>query len=453
MTVTNKMSLYGNESPSRQQRIAFTSGAVPVAVYGLGKMGLPLAGVFADVSGAVTGVDVDQSVVDTVNRGECHVVNEPGLDELVAETVADGSLRATTDGARAASEATVHVIIVPTPITEDREPDLSLLEAATRDVAAGLSPGDIVFVECTVPPGTCRDVVKPTLAAESGLDPDEFGVAFCPERTKSGRALRDIRGEYPKIVGGVDEESTRVAELVYDHITDNDILPVEDATTAEAVKLFGGLYRDVNIALANELARIRDDLGVDVREAIETANTAPIYHIHDPGAGVGGHCIPYYPYFVMSAVDTDTPLLRTARRINDGMPEFAAEKVREGLADAGVDLTDARVAVLGITYRPGVKETRATPAEPIIARLNGHGADVLAADPLLDDDEIRSFGARPTDVASLHDEGLDAAVLVTGHEEFDDIAWNDMDPMVVVDGRDALSLDDTRHRVYTLGSG
>ena len=445
--------LYGTDASEADQRDALTSGSVPVAVYGLGKMGLPLAGVFAETTGNVVGVDVDESVVDAVNRGRAHVEGEPGIDGLVAETVDAGAFRATADGAAAADDAALHVVVVPTLIDDDRSPDLSLLEAVLDDVAAGLDPGDAVFVESTVPPDTCRDAVRPSLAAASGLAPDEFGVACCPERTASGRALRDIRRAYPKVVGGVDDESTRVAELVYDHVTENDVVAVSDATTAAAVKLFEGLYRDVNIALANELARVRDDLAIDVTEAIDAANTLSLCDIHDPGAGVGGHCIPYYPSFVMSAVETTTPLLRTARRVNDGMPRFAVRKLREGLADEGVDPADATVAVLGLTYRAGVKETRATPAKPVVDALRDDGATVLAADPMLSADEIRSFGARPTAAASLPDEDLDAAVLVTAHDALVAADWDAMDPIVVVDGRDALSLDGTRHRVYTVGRG
>jgi UDP-N-acetyl-D-mannosaminuronic acid dehydrogenase len=465
---TDPLRLYGADASDAEQRDALTSGGVPVAVYGLGKMGLPLAGVFAETTGNAVGVDVDESVVDAVNDGRAHVDNEPGLDELVAETVDAGALRATADGAAAAADAALHVVVVPTLLDDDRTPDLSLLETVLDDVAAGLDPGDVVFVESTVPPATCRDAVRPTLAAAGGLDAEAFGVACCPERTASGRALRDIRRAYPKVVGGVDDESTRVAELVYDHVTENDVVAVSDATTAASVKLFEGLYRDVNIALANELARARDDLGIDVAEAIDAANTLSLCDIHDPGAGVGGHCIPYYPYFVMAAVETETPLLRTARGVNDSMPAFVVRKLREGLAaasavpaDTGGDgpadpdavLADATVAVLGLTYRAGVRETRSTPAKPVVDRLTDAGATVLAADPMLSADEIRSFGARPTDAASLPDETLDAAALVTAHDAFVTADWDAMDPLVVVDGRDALSLGDSHHSVYTVGRG
>jgi UDP-N-acetyl-D-mannosaminuronic acid dehydrogenase len=433
---------------------AFTTGEVPVAVYGLGKMGLPLAAVFADVTGNVIGADIDPNVVETVNAGDCHVKNEPGLPDLVGELRDLEALSAVDDPARAAREASVHVLIVPTPITDEKEPDLSILEAATRSVAAGLDPGDLVVVECTVPPGTTDGLVRETLEAESGLELGEFGLAFCPERTSSGRALEDIRGAYPKVVGGVDDTSRRVAELLYEEVNGAGVIPVSDARTAEAVKVFEGLYRDVNIALANELARFTDEMGVDVREAIEVANTQPYCDIHDPGPGVGGHCIPFYPYFMIEPFETQARLLETARAVNDSMPEFTVRKLREELDAEGTDLAEASVLVLGLTYRPGVEEIRASPSLDIADRLTEASADVYGVDPVLSGYD--AFELTPLSLSEIYERAFDGVVMVTPHEEFDEIRWPEVgrpSGSVVVDGRDTLRLDDTDHRVYTIGTG
>jgi len=454
LSALEREGLYGSTAPTDQQREAFLSGETPVAVYGLGKMGLPLAAVYADVTGNVVGADVDPDVVETVDRGDCHVEREPGLPELVSDLHDREALRAVAEPAEAAAEAAIHVLIVPTPITDDDEPDLSILRAATRSVAEGLSPGDTVVVECTVPPGTTDGLVRETLLEESGLEAGEFGLAFCPERTSSGRALEDIRGAYPKVVGGVDAESRRVAELVYGEINDEGVLPVSDATTAEAVKVFEGLYRDVNIALANELGQFADEMDVDVREAIETANTQPFCDIHDPGPGVGGHCIPFYPYFVIEPFETRAPLLRTAREVNDSMPEFTVRKLREELDAEGTDLADASVLVLGLTYRPGVEEIRASPSLDIAERLTEAGADVYGVDPVLS--AYDAFELTPLSLSDIYERAFDGVVMVTPHEEFDEIRWPEVGRpggSVVVDGRDTLGLDDTDHRVYTIGTG
>jgi len=456
--------LYGTDVTEDRRRDALRTGRVPVAVYGLGKMGLPLAAAYAEATGNVTGVDVDDEVVRSVNDGECHVGGEPGLAELVWQTVTDDAFEATTAGKEAAAEASVHVVIVPT-LVDDDEPDLSIVEDVAADVAAGLEPGDLVVFESTLPPRTCRDVLLPLLEERSGLRLGEFGLAFCPERTSSGRALADIRGAHPKIVGGADAESARAAELIYGEITDNDVVRVSDATTAESVKVFEGVYRDVNIALANELARHGDRLGIDVVEAIEAANGQPYCDIHDPGAGVGGHCIPYYPHFLIEPFDADSRLMETARDVNEAMPGYTAELALDGLHAEGIDPADADVLVMGLTYRPGVAEIRATPALPAIERLDDAGATVHAVDPVLDEYEaFRDAGASivaadrlaASRIASgavgeemtLPSPSYDAVVLVTAQEQFERIDVPELggDPegeadgrLVVVDGRQALT--------------
>ncbi len=457
----NATRLYGREGSKSRRRDAFASGSVPVAVYGLGKMGLPLAAVFAETTGNVLGADIDPAVVEAINGGQCHVKREPGLPSLVAETVADGALTATADPREAAERAAVHVVIVPTPITDANEPDLSILDAVVEAIGTGLDEGDLVLVECTVPPRTTSDRVLPALEAASGLSHGEFGVAFCPERTSSGRALTDIRGAYPKVVGGVDAESARAATLVYEAINDEGVIAVSDATTAEAVKVFEGLYRDVNIALANELATFTDEFGIDVREAIDVANTQPYCDIHDPGPGVGGHCIPFYPYFVIDPFETDAPLLRTARAVNDSMPSYAVDKLREEFAAERTELADSAVLLLGLTYRPGVEEIRAAPSLSIAEELSAAGADVYGVDPMLESyGAFEDRGLTPIDLAAVADRKFDAIVLVTPHEEFDAIRWDDLErangKLIVLDSRDALdggALSETDHRVYTLGTG
>jgi UDP-N-acetyl-D-mannosaminuronic acid dehydrogenase len=449
--LANDATVYDADAPESARREAFREGRVPVAVYGLGKMGTPLAAHYADVTGNVVGADVDESVVESINAGECHVKREPGLPELVSDVVDRGALRAVSSPERAARASSIHVVIVPTPLTDDRAPDLSILRNVMAAIGSGLDEGDLVIVECTVPPRTCEDVLLALLERESGLARGEFGLAFCPERTASGRALADIRGAYPKVVGGVDEASTDAARIVYEELVDNEVIAVSDAATAEAVKVFEGLYRDVNIALANQLARYTDELGIDVREAIDVANTQPFCDIHDPGPGVGGHCIPYYPYFLIEPFETDATLLETAREVNDAMPSFTVRKVEEELAATGADLADATVLVLGLTYRPGVEEIRATPALPITRQLAGAGAEVLAIDPMLED--VSDFPVEAVSMAQAYDRELDAAVVVTPHEEFESFDWSAFEDLVIVDGRGSLSGADLDHRVYTLGSG
>jgi UDP-N-acetyl-D-mannosaminuronic acid dehydrogenase len=447
--------LYDCSASVDTQRESFTSGNVPVAVYGLGKMGLPLASVYAEVSQNVIGADVDPNVVETINSGGCHVKREPGLATLVRGLVTEDALQATTDPKEAAEAASIHVVIVPTPITDENNPDLSILESVLQDIGSGLSEGDIVIIECTVPPLTTSETALPILEKASTLDVGEFGLAFCPERTASGRALEDIRGAYPKVVGGVDDESTRVAELIYTEINNEGVLSVSDATTAEAVKVFEGLYRDVNIGLANELATLTDELRINVNEAIDIANTQPYCNIHDPGPGVGGHCIPFYPYFIIKPFEGDTQLLETAREVNDSMPVFTVDKLREEFTAEGISLSDTSILILGLTYRSGVEEIRASPSVDIASKLTALGADVYGVDPLLND--TSAFDLEQIDLSEVYDFEFDGVVMVTPHDDFEDISWTNISrdggQLIIIDGRNTLDLSECPHRIYAIGGG
>lgn len=448
-SVSTPLPLYGSTATEAAQRDAFKNGEVPVAVYGLGKMGLPLAAVFADVTGNTIGVDIDERVVERVNAGECHIKREPGLPELVSTVVDSGALRAESDLVAAAEEAAIHLLMVPTLLEENRTPDLSALTAAATDIASGLSPGDLVVVESTVPPRTTVDRVVPVLSDVSGLPPDAFGAAACPERTVGGQALADVRGTHPKVVGGVDAESTRVAALIYSEITDNEVVETDSASVAEAVKVFEGIYRDVNIALANQLARYSDAIDIDVNEAIDIANTQPFCDIHDPGPGVGGHCIPVYPYFLAGAFDVDAPLLEAARGVNDGMPAYTVSMLEAVLAEEGVDVDGARILMLGVTYKANIEEIQNAPSLQIAKTLGDLGATVFAVDPLIDDwsglDDVE-----PVPLIEATEQEIDAVVVVTPHDEFAELDWDDFDAPIL-DGRRSVDPERVDGPLYAVG--
>lgn len=442
------MKVFGLEK--KTIRDALTNGRVTVAVYGLGKMGLPLAAVFAERGARVIGVDISSGVVDQINKGNCPVPNEPGLPEILEANVAKGRLSATTDGMAAAKESDVMVMLVPCLLNSDNSPDLTAITATCSSISRGLSRGDFVIVETTVPLRTTKDVLLPILK-QSGLKEGEFGVAFCPERTASGRAIRDITGAYPKVVGGIDKESTETAEAIYVVINKKGVITVSDATAAEAVKLFEGIYRDVNIALSNELALVCKEIGVNPAEVFKVANEPlgeetghPYTNLLQPGAGVGGHCIPVYPYFVNKTTGTDTSLIKLARKINDSMPYHMVNLVMEGLNEAGRSINGSSILILGLAFRGGVKETRNSPAIPIIQRLKELHANVFLYDPLFSKDEIESFGAK----YSASFDNMDCLVIVTDHKEFREYDWQKiggkMRSRVIVDGRQIVEPEKVR---------
>lgn len=347
-------------------------------------MGLPLASAIGLRGARVVGADIDAKVAQGVAAGRSHVAGEPGVAEAVAELHAKGRLDATSDLLDAARRADVHVVIVPTLLREpEKTPDLSAIENVYRALAKGVTKGDLVLQESTTPPGTTAGLIRRILEEGSGLVAGrDFGLAFCPERTLSGRALSDILRGHPKVIGGIDPGSTDAARGFYEVLDEKGVVAVSSPTAAEAVKAFEGVYRDVNIALANELFLACESWNIDWREVFDTANTQPYSHLHRPGAGVGGHCIPVYPWFVVAAApDVPMPLTRLARDVNDGMAAVWVERVKGAL---GGTLAGRRVLVVGLTYRAGVAEVRYSPALSIAQLLKDAGADVRGQDPLVD---------------------------------------------------------------------
>ena len=361
-----------------------------VAVVGAGKMGLPLAAQFAGHGWRVVAVDVQPDVVAAINEGRSHIGEEPGVAELVANAHAAGRLRATLDAASAARDADVVVLIVPVMLDERSQPDYRFMDSAIAAIGPGVHRGSTVIFETTLPVGDTRDRFAPRLEAASGLRADaDFFVAFSPERLYSGAALRNL-ATYPKLVGGLGAASTERAAQFYDGVLDAEIVAMSSAEAAEFAKLADTTYRDVNIALANEFAAYADRVGVDVGEVIAAANSQPYSHIHQPGLGVGGHCIPVYPHFLLSRAP-ELGLVARSRATNDGQIELAVDAVR-GVAGS---LEGTPVLVLGLTYRESVKELAYSRGVALVRRLAAAGARVLAHDPLLADVEVQALGAEP----------------------------------------------------------
>jgi UDP-N-acetyl-D-mannosaminuronic acid dehydrogenase len=407
-----------------------------VTVVGAGKMGLPLAGQYAAHGWQVVAVDIDPAVVEAINAGRSHV-DEPGLDELVADAHGAGRLRATSDAADAAAQSDVVVLIVPIVIDDAARPDRRAMDAAVAAIGPGLRPGTLVVFETTTPVGDTRRRYAPRLVADTGLAVETAGddgllVAFSPERIYSGAALANL-ATYPKLVGGLGPRSTGRAVAFYESVLDADVVAMSTAEAAEFAKLAETTYRDVNIALANEFARVAEDAGLDVTEVIAAANSQPYSHIHQPGLGVGGHCIPVYPHFLLAG-DTDLALVALARRVNDDQTHRAVDALRQRLDG----LEGRTILVLGLTYRAGVKELAYSRALPLIAELTDAGATVRAFDPLLDAAEIERTGARPWTWGATT--AVDAIVSQTADPLFEELdpAWFPS-LRLVIDGRNSLA--------------
>ena len=407
-----------------------TAGSV--AVVGAGKMGLPLAAQFATHGWNVTAVDVQESVVAAINEGRSHVTEEPGLAEAVRAGHASGRLKATTDGAAAARASDVVMLIVPVMLDDEQHPDYRYMDAAVASIAPGVHRGSLVIFETTLPVGDTRNRFTPRLEEASGLRADEdFFVAFSPERLYSGAVFRNLAA-YPKLVGGIGPASTDRAVAFYSSVLDADVIRLSSAESAEFSKLADTTYRDVNIALANEFARYADRVGVDIQEVIQAANTQPYSHIHQPGLGVGGHCIPVYPHFLLSRAP-EMELVSLSRRVNDGQVGVAIRSIQKVLGG----LEGVPVLVLGLTYREGVHELAYSRALPLIERLAFHGAVVSAWDPLLTPEEVERCSAAPWHWGQPSD--ARAIVTQTGDARFRDLDFRWFPQLeLLFDGRNSL---------------
>ncbi|WP_386685117.1 UDP-N-acetyl-D-mannosamine dehydrogenase [Loktanella sp. R86503] len=350
-----------------------------LCMVGLGYIGLPTAALFADNGVKVIGLDVSSRVVDGVNAGRVDIV-EPGLDQIVARTVASGQLSATLKPV----PADTFLIAVPTPISDDKQPDLSYIQAAARAIAPVLRPGNLVVLESTSPVGTTEKLAawlaaaRPdlTFPADAGEEADVH-LAYCPERILPGKALIELV-DNDRIIGGMTTRATELAQAVYGHVVKGACIAT-NAQTAEMCKLVENSSRDVAIAFANELSILCDKLNINVWDLIALANRHPRVNILQPGAGVGGHCIAVDPWFIVSSAPEEAQLIKLARERNDGKPHWVISKV--GAAAEGHANPAPRIACLGVAFKPDIDDLRESPALEIATALAGLHADVMVVEP------------------------------------------------------------------------
>ncbi|TVT61459.1 nucleotide sugar dehydrogenase [Amycolatopsis rhizosphaerae] len=394
-----------------------------VLVVGAGYVGLCLGVLLAQRGLRVVAADVDRAHVERLRAGRCAIA-EPGLDELLREGLASGRLTVAPDLSSAA-DCDVVLLTPGTPIDADGRLDSSQLEAACRDLAPRLRPGQLVVVKCTVPPGTTRTVVAPLLAGH-GLRPGvDVGLAHCPERLAEGQAIEQLR-ELAVVVGGIDVASAEAASAFWRRHLGVPVHPVADADVAEAVKLASNWWIDHNIAMANELALFCDAFGIDVMEVVTAANTIPKgagrMNVLLPSVGVGGSCLPKDPVMaVRAAADRGVELrtIVTGRAVNDAMPGHAARSLTDELRKLGTDPAGATVAVLGLAFKSDTGDLRRTPVAPFVECLRRAGCTVRLHDGLAEPERVRDlFGQEPEPSIDAALAGADAVAFLAGHREY-----------------------------------
>lgn len=386
-----------------------------VCFMGLGYIGLPTAVIAARHGIDVTGVDINPKVVETINRGEIHIV-EPGLKELCNEVVSTGKLRASLTP----EESEVYLIVVPTPFTGDHEPDISYVEAATRSVLPLLREGNLYIIESTSPVGTTEKMANLIFSERPELK-NKLYIAYCPERVLPGKVIYELIHN-DRVIGGIDEASTRKAMEFYGYFVKGK-LHETNARTAEMCKLTENSSRDVQIAFANELSLICDKAGINVWELIELANKHPRVNILQPGSGVGGHCIAVDPYFITAEFPMESQIIGKAREINNYKAFWCAEKTRNTIQQFEIENgREPIIALMGLAFKPNIDDLRESPAKYIASKvMQGHNnGDFMIVEPNISEHKVFKL----TDYKEAY-EKADIVAFLVAHNEFKELVWRD----------------------------
>ena len=416
-----------------------------VSIVGLGYVGLPLALLAAKKGHEVTGIDLSEDKIKKINAHK-----DPLSDEYVKNNIRETKMRATTsfDSIKLSD---VVIVCVPTPVKHDYQPDLGPLKGAVSEITKNIKKGSLLIIESTINPGVCDEIVIPLAESESGLKVNkDFYISHCPERINPGDKKWSVEN-IPRVAGSSNQQGLKLTIQFYESIVDAPIKPMGTIKEAEAVKVVENSFRDINIAFVNELAMSFTKLGIDVKSVIDGAATKPFAFMpHYPSVGVGGHCIPVDPYYLIEyarGYGFEHELLSLARSINNHMPDFTVSQLADALNEVGYTLKGSKVLVLGLSYKADVSDDRESPSYKVIKILKSKGAIVSAYDPHM---------PGKSDYKTLEDalRDKDAILLATNHTEFRDIAAMKLDAKVFIDGKNALDASDfKKSRILYRGIG
>ncbi|MFC2005856.1 nucleotide sugar dehydrogenase [Chloroflexota bacterium] len=389
-----------------------------IGIVGLGYVGLPLAIAFAQVGFKVIGFDIQERRVEAVGRGESYLSDTSS--KTLSTLVASNLLEATTDQSRLIEVDTI-CICVPTPLSRTKEPDLTYVVHESEEVSKYLQHGQLVILESTTYPGTTREVILPVLE-RSGLKVGrDFYLAYSPERIDPGNKEYGIKN-VPKLVGGIDSESTRLAKLIYNQVAKK-VISLTAPEVGEMTKIFENVFRSVNIALVNELAWLCENMGISVWEVIAAASSKPFgYMPFYPGPGIGGHCIPLDPYYLANKAreyDFHTRFIELAAQINEQMPYYVTSRIIEVLNNEGKSLRGAKVLVLGVSYKKDIEDVRESPSLKLIQLLRKKGAELSYNDPYVAKIQIGEGTLASVELTEEYLSSMDCIVIATDHSSYD----------------------------------
>jgi len=435
-------------------------GSKTISVYGLGNVGGPIAAAWIKADFTVIGVDISKKLLTEIKKGTSHK-KEPYVSKILSHGLQTKRFFLTLDGVSASKKSNIKIVAVPVGLKQNKI-DLRNLILVATDISKGLKKGDAVIICPSIPPGTTEKIILPILEKNSKLKAEhDFYLIYNPERIYEGRALQDIEENYPAIVAGLGSKSLKFAEQLMSLISKKGVIALSTIATAEAEKLFEGVYRDVNIALANELANFCEGAGVDYWEARSAANSQPFCHLHYPGTGVGGLCIPVYPKFIIETASTlgkSVKMIEFARKINDLMPKKCVNSAINLLTKNKIRLKGSKIAILGLGFRGEVVDSRLSPTYSVVNEFLKNGCKVSVHDPyILEDNSLPKSVKLSNDLNTVVADA-NLIFISTEHKKYSKLTKKNFikakKPLLIFDGRNILNKNKFNHNcLMTIGIG
>jgi len=399
---------------------SLTKKTLRVCVIGIGRIGLPTALSFAKSGLQTIGVDINENLVQNINSGKFPLKDEPGYEEIFNDVIKNKKFSATTKIEDAVSNSDLILLSLPTPMDENNIPDYSALRNVGSQLSNILSPNSLVIVESTIEPGFIEDEMVLLISKSGKLQVEKnFFIGVCPENANPGEILHDFTN-LPRLVGGINPQITKIIKSIYDFVFSVELVEMPNCKTANAVKLTTNVFRDINIAFISELSLMFEKLGIDTNKVLEAAKKKYNFQVHYPGAGVGGPCLPINSYQLLNTakrIGSNLSIIESGRKINEKMPSHVIDLTIDAFKESGKSITNSEILILGISYKPNVKDIQLTPAKHIIKKLKSLGVNISIYDPYFSSTKIFDIDVS----TSISDELLkkmDAAIIVTAHEEF-----------------------------------
>jgi len=393
-----------------------------VCVIGIGRIGLPTALSFAKSGLETIGVDINENLIKSINSGIFPLKDEPGYEEIFENVIKSKKFTATTKIEDAVPTSDLILLSLPTPMDEKNIPDYSALRTIGAKLSEILSPNSLVIVESTIEPGFIEDEMIPLISKSEKLKTQEnFFIGVCPENANPGEILHDFTN-LPRLVGGIDDNITKIIKMIYAFVFSVELIEMPNCKTANAVKLTTNVFRDINIAFVSELSLMFEKLGIDTLKVLEAAKRKYNFQVHYPGSGVGGPCLPINSYQLLNTarrMGVNLNIIESGRRINEKMPDHVIDLTLDAFKEANIPIQDSAILVLGISYKPDVKDIQLTPAKHVIKKLQSLGVNVHIYDPLFTSNEI--FGIKVEENLDDIISKVNASIIITGHSEFQKI--------------------------------